>query len=413
MLEDDNIFDREIKSILDEGREEVPDRVWDAVQSRISGKKRKSAVMWAGWAAVSAAAAVAAVLFLGPPSADKGQDIEVLPSGQGRILTETLAPSGPSDTGSTGEDTGQFVPQSVSDGMNQDSGYPAETQEQSPAPAELEDPQKPDLPAEPDSGTDSPIQETVNPGQEAVEPGQDTGTDRNEREDQLWPEDMLTAESGSARRQPKVAMTLFGNAISNNSDAGSGRSIAPMQSSGVIPTDEVRENQDTSYGIPVSFGVGAKIFFTERWALGAGVNCSFLTRRFSGVYYNHEGTAFADSDIRNTQTYVGIPVNVYFSIASGDFYDFYAYAGGTVEKCVSDTYLIDTPGSSITWRSKSPGVQMSAVAGIGVEFMLGNRIGLYIDPSLRYYFESRQPKSIRTVQPLMLNFEAGLRIRFR
>ena len=38
MLEDDNIFDREIKSILDEGREEVPDRVWDAVQSKISGK---------------------------------------------------------------------------------------------------------------------------------------------------------------------------------------------------------------------------------------------------------------------------------------------------------------------------------------------------------------------------------------
>lgn len=413
MLEDDNIFDRGIRSILEEGREEVPDRVWNAVQSRISGKKRKSAVMWAGWAAVSAAAAVAAVLFLGPPSADKGQDIEVLPSGQGRILTETLGPSGPSDTGSAGEDTGLFVPQSVSDGMNQDSGYPAETQEQSPAPAEPEPPQKPDLPAEPDSGTDSPVQETVNTEQDPRNTGQDTGTDRNEGKDRLWPEDMLTAESGSGRRQPKVAMTLFGNAISNNSDAGAGRSIAPMQSSGVIPTDEVRENQATSYGIPVSFGVGAKIFFTERWALGAGVNCSFLTRRFSGVYYNHEGTAFADSDIRNTQTYVGIPVNVYFSIASGDFYDFYAYAGGTVEKCVSDTYLIDTPGNSITWRSKSPGVQMSAVAGIGVEFMLGNRIGLYIDPSLRYYFESRQPKSIRTVQPLMLNFEAGLRIRFR
>ena len=49
------------------------------------------------------------------------------------------------------------------------------------------------------------------------------------------------------------------------------------------------------------------------------------------------------------------------------------------------------------------------VAGIGVEFRLGRYVGLYIDPSLRYYFNNGQPKSIRSSQPLMLGFEAGLR----
>ena len=54
---------------------------------------------------------------------------------------------------------------------------------------------------------------------------------------------------------------------------------------------------------------------------------------------------------------------------------------------------------------------MSAGIGIGVEFMLGKHTGLYIDPSLRYYFNNSQPKSIRTVQPLMLGFEMGMRFR--
>ena len=56
-------------------------------------------------------------------------------------------------------------------------------------------------------------------------------------------------------------------------------------------------------------------------------------------------------------------------------------------------------------------VQFSANIGIGVEFILTDHLGLYIDPSLRYYFRnSKAPKSIRTVQPLMLGFEAGFRI---
>ena len=56
-------------------------------------------------------------------------------------------------------------------------------------------------------------------------------------------------------------------------------------------------------------------------------------------------------------------------------------------------------------------MQLSANVGVGVEFMLGRHLGLYIDPSLRYYFNCDQPKSIRTVQPLMLGFELGLRAR--
>ena len=87
----------------------------------------------------------------------------------------------------------------------------------------------------------------------------------------------------------------------------------------------------------------------------------------------------------------------------------YAYAGASVEKCVADNYNVLS--TFIRHKEKVPGVQLSANAGIGVEFMLGKHLGLYIDPSVRYYFDCDQPKSIRTVQPLMLGFEMGLRAR--
>ena len=87
--------------------------------------------------------------------------------------------------------------------------------------------------------------------------------------------------------------------------------------------------------------------------------------------------------------------------------NFYAYAGGAVEKCLYDKYTILS--NSIVHKEVAKGVQLSANIGVGVEFMLGEHLGLYLDPSLRYYFDCNQPKSIRTSQPLMLGFELGFR----
>ena len=177
----------------------------------------------------------------------------------------------------------------------------------------------------------------------------------------------------------------------------------------------VKENEGScNYGIPLSFGLGAKIIFTPRWSLGVGVNFSMLSRTFSGTYttYAEDGapTVTPYSKIRNVQSYVGIPVNAYFSIVKSKAVDFYAYAGGTVEKCVSNRFrMAETDG---LYREKVEGFQFSANAGLGVEFIVADMLGIYIDPSIRYYFpDERQPKSIRTIQPLTLGFEMGFRVR--
>ena len=106
---------------------------------------------------------------------------------------------------------------------------------------------------------------------------------------------------------------------------------------------------------------------------------------------------------------MGIPVNAYYNILNNKQINLYAYAGGSVEKCVTDKY--EVLSTNIIHTEKPSGVQLSANVGIGVEFMLGKHVGLYADPSLRYYFDNGQPKSIRTSQPLMLGLDLGLRIK--
>ena len=163
---------------------------------------------------------------------------------------------------------------------------------------------------------------------------------------------------------------------------------------------------------PVSAGIGVKVNFAPRWSIGVGVNYTLLTRRFYGNYtYVDNGNILKDisSDIRGSQHYIGIPVNFYYDIVNRDQINFYAYAGGTAEKCIADKYQVIN--TEITHTEKVKGMQLSADIGIGVEFLIGKHLGIYIDPSLRYYFDNNQPKSIRTAQPLMFGFEMGFRAR--
>ena len=188
--------------------------------------------------------------------------------------------------------------------------------------------------------------------------------------------------------------------------------IMPATGKQYTKTTVEHGSSEATYGIPLSFGAGIKLRFTDRWSLGIGVNYSLLTSRFNGKYIkvNEDGTEDLPviDKISNRQHYIGIPLNVYYDIMKSKTVNFYAYAGGTVEKCIGNNYqVLTTPVIHHTEQPK--GVQLSVNAGIGAEFMLGRHLGLYIDPSLRYYFNNGQPKSIRTAQPLMLGFEMGLR----
>ncbi len=405
MSEKNNIndFDLMMKSILDEAQEVVPERVWEGVSAGLDkAARRKTVALWWRRAAVGAAAAAAAVVVMGIFYASNIEDEIVPAAGDGDMIAVVEPVTGP-----------------VADDDADDVSLLAEVEDEAyVSPAAID--RKNMIPENAAEAIESSEREIIEHEQvitkntdSSEEKAEEAVTDTKKESGIYFPEDWGEEKSEKKR---DVSLVLSGVAGTNN--ALDQNKFVPMKRPDAAVAPKVTGIEETSvkssYGIPLSFGAGVKFDLSPRWSIGTGVNYTYLTRQFYGKYtkVSPEGDieSVTSSDIRNQQHYMGIPVNAFCDIISNDKISFYAYAGGAVEKCVSDSYrLLNT---DISHKEKIAGIQLSANAGVGVEFMLGKHLGLYIDPSVRYYFKNeKQPKSIRTVQPLMLGFEMGLRAR--
>ena len=381
-----------MRSILSDAREEVPEHVWenlssklDAIQAKPAG--RVVAVRFRRYAAAVAAAAVVAVgLFLG---LQDNASFDPSYRGDGMIAVASPEIAVNADFGK--------VPAIRTDRVKKDLAS-------APIPVYLADAEEEVKKAE----------DEVKKVRDEIEPAQETArqaVERKTEEKTYFPEDWGEEEDNTRRRQ-STSLVFSGSAATNNtSSAGSGPFRSPSADNIAPSTGVIPKSSESTYGLPVTFGAGVKIGLSPRWSLGTGLNYTLLSRKFFGTYTKVNSGVVeetATSDIRNTQHYIGIPINAYYSIVNKDRIDFYVYGGGAVEKCVSNKYNI--LNTAYNYTESVNGVQLSAAVGLGVEFILGKNLGLYFDPSLRYSFDCGQPKSIRTARPLMLGIEMGLRI---
>lgn len=413
MFEDNKYKESDLmmRSILEDGVEEVPAGVWDAVAEGLDKASRKKTVVLM-WRRTAVGFGVAAALAVGLVLNHGDNDI-VKP-----VQDDMIAVVEPVQTEMSSTEDDAFA----TDVMM------AEVREK-PLPKTIR--KQPAIPVDMKEITSVPEMTDTAPAAEdetsPVEVTSDGGQIRQKEDDSQKEQEDLTYrfneeyepsewEEEKERRKVGTSLVISGIAGTNGTQAkpgGQGMLKQPSISSAPPKTGIKETSTRSTYGIPVSFGAGVKIDFTDKWSLGVGLNYTLLTRRFYGSYteVNEQGSIVINTqtDIRNTQNYVGIPVNAFYNIVDTRHLNFYTYAGGAVERCVSDKYQL--LGKDITHSEKAKGVQLSVNLGIGVEFLLGDYLGLYIDPSLRYYFDNGQPKSIRTDQPLMLGFEMGLRVK--
>jgi hypothetical protein len=411
----DNNIDKMMKSMLEDAQEEVPAHLWDGVSAGLDkAAKRAATIIW--WrrvsAGVAAAAAVVAGVFLfGGQTVQVGQQPEEMVAVVEKpvtVIENSVAEDGSTpaeqvlmaeaETPKTARPA--YKPTSVAEVMN-DMEAAGEASAQ---PVVIEE----------TLHTTEEVVAAEEPltAKEPVKTAQDTKSD--DTASYKWNDDVDWGEDEQSARTSRTSLVLSGITGTNNLQNGAKANIMKRPSivAGPAQTGITETSTNTTYGIPVSVGAGVKISLNDRWSLGVGANYSLLTRKFYGTYTKAENgleVNSTSSDIRNLQHFVGIPVNAYYNILNNKHINLYAYAGGTVEKCIADKY--EVLSTSITHTEKPAGVQLSANIGLGVEFMLGRHVGLYADPSLRYYFDNGQPKSIRTAQPLMLGLDLGLRIK--
>ena len=403
MFDDKNNIESDLlmRSILSQAEEEVPSHVWDGISSeldRIAAQKTvKPVVVWFKRSAVAVAAAAAIAVGV-VMNWDKNSETNLVPEAAGTDLIAVAEPVAPIQE----EQVAPAQPKPVLANIQKPAAKPTATMSQRTEVADIEE-------AEKATKTESKV-ETIQEQIEKKAPKTYVAEAVNIIDDWADEDDEEKIRSNKVR----TSIVLSGLAGTNGSknNIGNGTLMRPSSSTTRPQTGVRQTGTESTYGLPLSFGIGAKIGLSPRWSLGVGVNYTLLSRQFEGTYTNADNPdnilIIPTNDIRNTQHFIGIPINAYYNIISRDHLNFYAYAGAAVEKCVSNKY--DVLGKNVVHSERVKGLQYSANIGLGLEFLLGEHLGLYFDPSLRYYFKNHQPKSIRTEQPLMMGFELGFRI---
>lgn len=398
-------FDLELKRMLQDAEEEVPSRIWHAVSDELDRRDRRKVVALRWRRAAVGFAAAAAVLsgifvFL-------GRDRAAEPD-----LTATAVKEQAASMDMTAEETVPTIEEQIVSAGTALADVPARSSRSTVSetvPSEII-PTDAFVPAEEeteDAVVETPSEVTVDsaPVQDPVaRPAEtDTRTAITGTPDDpfAWPED---TEADEGRHLP--SLVVAGNAMTNDF---SGQDIRQMRApaSGIKTRTGVEDKGSSTFSIPITFGLGVRFDLSDRWAVGTGINWSKLSRTFNGVYTDNERNI--NSEIVNDIHYIGIPLNLYFNIFDSRNLRFYAWGGGSAEKGLVSRFRIQSNTGDIYYKESVNGLQWSAAAGLGLEFLLGEHLGLYLDPSARYYFDCGQPLSIRTERPFMMNYEVGLR----
>ena len=421
-------FDSEIKRILSGAEAPVSPSAWEGISSRLPAK-RHVLPLWPYMAAAGIAAALAAGVFLFKPGAapEKDATADVIISQEIPSISQQIEAAAENSAVAKTEPLGgrgtarsvRFVP------GNADLAAPTEVSAQSvPGNADLAAPtevSKASVPGNADLAAPTEVSTASVPGNTALAaPTEAAATEKQAVTQSGSDDDRLLAllAANEEKSAPKrIRLTASANLQAAGRQTTAGRTI--MRAPSAKPEKAgftrgvTREDPEYHFSVPVTAGIGLRYNFTKRWSIGSGLQYTNMSRSFTGDYteYQDDGDVFSleNTDINNMQHWLGIPLNVYYEILPDSKWSVHCFAGADVEYLLQNHYLVHTSGNDIHVSESGHGLQFSVGAGIGVEYRLTPKFGLFLDPSIRYYFDNHQPRSVRTIQPLRMDFQAGVR----
>jgi len=174
---------------------------------------------------------------------------------------------------------------------------------------------------------------------------------------------------------------------------------------------EGNAKSDIKHHMPVTFGASVRFDLDDKWAIETGLTYTMLSSEWrSGTKENYYGE-------EQKLHYVGIPLKVNREIWSNKCFEVYASAGGAVEKSVSGklhtTYVVsgDKSQTSGTEDVKVKPLQWSLSAAAGAQFKITDKLGIYAEPGVVYYFDDgSNVTSIRKEHPFNFNIQLGVRL---
>lgn len=168
-------------------------------------------------------------------------------------------------------------------------------------------------------------------------------------------------------------------------------------------------NSDVEHKMPVTFGASLRFDLDDKWAIETGLTYTLL----SSDLRSGGKSSYIEQEQR--LHYVGIPLKLNRNIWSNRRFEVYASAGGAVEKCVSGkletTYVVgQTNQTNENENIKVKPLQWSLSAAAGAQFKITDKLGIYAEPGVVYYFDDNSEVStIRKEHPFNFNIQLGVR----
>ena len=384
-------FDLQVRSIFEDAAETPPRRVWKGVSARLDAAAASAARPWAWmkWAGVALAAAAAIALGVFLP----GTKNTSIPTNNHYQQQALLAEAGGPAAASVEIDAAAAAP------AQNDAPVQVTPRRSVRAAA----PQR-EAESRPAAVTEPAVAEPAVAEPAAQQPQESVAAAAPQENNLPTVDPFSVPDPGTSVRKAVRRPALYAQgAIGGNESTG--RLLPPAARMAPGASEDFSEQGASSYGIPITVGLGVRFYLAPRLSVGTGLDYSILSRTFTGKFAGTSGS------VSHTLQYLGVPLNLYYDIIDAEKIKFYAYGGGEIEYCISNKYrLFASP--DVIRKYPVDKFQYSVGGGLGVEFRVAPHIGLYLDPGLQYYFPCGQPKSIRTEKPLMVNFDAGLRLNF-
>ncbi len=154
----------------------------------------------------------------------------------------------------------------------------------------------------------------------------------------------------------------------------------------------------THHDMPISIGFTASYSVTPRIALASGLVYTLATSSFQ------HGASMP----KETQTlhYVGIPLNLSYTVWGNSWLRTYIMAGAQADMNVKATLKADGHKSDID----NDRAQFSVTGGAGVQLNVAQQLGVYVEPGVRYYFDNGSAvQTIFKEHPTNFSLQVGLR----
>lgn len=224
-----------------------------------------------------------------------------------------------------------------------------------------------------------------------------------------WLADDAVPARGKRRPEWSLAVAYAGAAGQN----GENSYRVPVDPGLDCPTgvpEEAEVHEQSRHHVPFVVGLSLSKSLTERWRLETGIRYSYLRSDF-----------LRESRQERTETiqrvhYVGIPLKCNYLIFGTTRFSLYGQAGIGLDIPVHATLSTTTVGTEgsgpvLGRRNVQAPLQWSVEGGLGMQFRISSTIGIYAEPSFRYYFNPGS--GIRTIrQDKPSDFSIPLGIRF-